>query len=125
MRSGWKLTTFAGHLILSVTTRRSHRRSGLETKLSREMEENVLLCQICKRSLSTGTTQCNGNEFQQKYIIELYHHNKQRSNDLFIYFGRRYPRIWRVMSTALSKNLGLFKTAAVQIGIVDLCYTAA
>ena len=119
MRSGWKLTTVAGHLILSVTTRRSHRRSGLEAKLSREM------CQICQRSLSTGATQCNGNEFQQKYIIELYHHNKQRSNDIFIIFGRRYPRIWRVMSTALSKNLGLFKTAAVQIGIVDLCYTAA
>lgn len=44
----WKVTAFAGHLILSVTTRRSHRRSGLEAKLSREMERWKRTC-FCVR----------------------------------------------------------------------------
>lgn len=129
----WKVTAFAGHLILSVTTRRSHRRSGLEAKLSREMERWKRTC-FCVRfakdhgrlePLNAMGMSFNRNNWTIIYIyICTYNHNNQRSNNFFIIFGRQYPRIWRVMSTELSKNLGLFKTAAVQIGIVDLFYTA-
>lgn len=67
-----KKVTFEGHLILSVTTRRSHRRSGLEAKLSREMEKWKRTC-FCVRF---AKDHCRSHSMQWEWvlteIIELY-----------------------------------------------------